>query len=73
MCKIDAVAAVEQQAKRKPIKSVKIEDRKVKVLIDTGATANVMDEHIYKRYLADKVKLRKLSSVFSLTRHCWKI
>ena len=43
--------------------SVTVENREFQVLVDTGATVNVMDEITFKRLLADKVTLRRSSSV----------
>ena len=43
--------------------SVTVENREFQVLVDTGATVNVMDDVTFKRLLADKVALRKSSSV----------
>ena len=43
--------------------SVTVENREFQVLVDTGATVNVMDEITFKRLLADKVTLKRSSSV----------
>ena len=39
-----------------------MDNREFQVLVDTGATVNVMDEITFKRFLADKVTLRRSSS-----------
>ena len=43
--------------------SVTVENREFQVLVDTGATVNVMDEITFKRLLADKLTLKRSSSV----------
>ena len=48
---------------RRPIIRIKIEDHEMAVLIDTGSTVNVMDEHTYRKNFARTCKLRKNRSV----------
>ena len=60
---IEKVGAVKHNQGRRPVSSVSVENRDFQVLVDTGATVNVMDEITFKRLLADKVTLRKSSSV----------
>ena len=47
--------AVKHNQGRRPVSSVTVENREFQVLVDTGATVNVMDEITFKRLLADKV------------------
>ena len=63
LCGIEKVGAVKHNQGRRPVSSVTVENREFQVLVDTGATVNVMDEVTFKRLLADKVALRKSSSV----------
>ena len=63
LCGIEKVGAVKQNQGRRPVSSVTVENREFQVLVDTGATVNVMDEITFKRLLADKVTLRRSSSV----------
>ena len=63
LCGIEKVEAVKHNQDRRPVSSVTVENREFQVLVDTGATVNVMDEITFKRLLADKVALRKSSSV----------
>ena len=63
LCGIEKVGAVKHNQGRRPMSSVTVENREFQVLVDTGATVNVMDEVTFKRLLADKVALRKSSSV----------
>lgn len=51
------------KATQNPVRSIKVENCEVKVLIDTGASANVMDECIFQQLLANKVKLQRSTSV----------
>lgn len=63
LCGIEEVGAVESKQNPRPVRSIKIENCEVKVLIDTGATVNVMDESIFQQLFANKVKLQKSTSV----------
>ena len=63
LCRIEKVGAVKHNQGRRPMSSVTVENREFQVLVDTGATVNVMDEITFKRLLADKVTLRRSSSV----------
>ena len=63
LCGIEKVEAVKHNQDRRPVSSVTVENREFQVLVDTGATVNVMDEITFKRLLADKVTLRRSSSV----------
>ena len=63
LCGIEKVGAVKHNQDRRPVSSVTVENREFQVLVDTGATVNVMDEITFKRLLADKVTLRRSSSV----------
>ena len=63
LCGIEKVGAVKHSQDHRPVSSVTVENRKFQVLVDTGATVNVMDEIMFKRLLADKVTLRRSSSV----------
>ena len=62
---IEKVGAVKQNLGRMPVSSVTVENREFQVLVDTGATVNVMEEITFKRLLTDKVILRRSSSVFA--------
>lgn len=63
LCGIEEVGAVESNTKPRPVRSIKIENHEVKVLIDTGASVNVMDECTFQQLLANKIKLEKSTSV----------
>ena len=63
LCGIEEVGAVESKQNSRPVRSIKIENCEVQVLIDTGATVNVMDESIFQQLFANKVKLQKSTSV----------
>ena len=63
LCGIEKVGSVKHNQDRRPVSSVTVENREFEVLVDTGATVNVMDEITFKRSLADKVTLRRSSSV----------
>ena len=60
---IEKAGAVKHNKGRRPVGSVTVENREFQVLVDTGATVNVMDEITFKRLLADEVTLRRSSSV----------
>ena len=60
---IEKVGAVKYNLGRMPVSSVTVENREFQVLVDTGATVNVMEEITFKRLLTDKVILRRSSSV----------
>ena len=47
----------------RPVRSIKTENCEVKVLIDTGASVNVMDECIFQQFFGNKVKLQRSTSV----------
>ncbi|XP_022810383.1 uncharacterized protein LOC111347399 [Stylophora pistillata] len=63
LCVIEEVGAVESNPKPRPVRNIKIENREAKVLIDTGASVNVMDEGTFQQLLANKIKLEKSTSV----------
>ena len=63
LCGIEKVGAVKHNKDHRPVTSVTVENREFQVLVDTGATVNVMDEITFRRLLADKVTLRRSSSV----------
>ena len=63
LCGIEKVGAVKHNQGRRPVSSVTVENREFQVLVDTGATVNVIDEITFKRLLADKVTSRRSSSV----------
>ena len=63
LCGIEKVGSVKHNQDRRPVSSVTVENREFQVLVDTGATGNVIDEITFKRLLADKVTLRRSSSV----------
>ena len=46
-----------------PVRKVKIGNSDMDVLIDTGATANVMDEEAYKKLFPRKHNLKKATSI----------
>ena len=66
---VEAVGSVKKGKGRnrakgqRPIIRIKIEDHEMAVLIDTGSTVNVMDEHTYRKNFARTCKLRKNRSV----------
>ena len=64
LCGIEKVGAVKHNKDHRPVSSVTVENHEFQVLVDTGATVNVMDEITFKRLLADKVTLRRSSSVY---------
>ncbi|PFX21834.1 Anamorsin [Stylophora pistillata] len=59
LCGIEEVKAVESNPKPRPVRRIKIENHEVKVLIDTGASVNVMDECTFQQLFANKIKLEK--------------
>ena len=63
LCGIEEVGSVESNPKPRPVRSIKIENSEIKVLIDTGASVNVMDECTFQQLLANKVKLQRSTSV----------
>ena len=63
LCSVEKVGAVKHNQGHRPVSSVTVENREFKVLVDTGAMVNVMDEITLKRLVADKVTLRRSSSV----------
>ena len=63
LCAIKEVGTVEGNPKPRPVRSIKIENCEVKVLIDTGASLNVMGECIFQKLFANKVKLQRSTSV----------
>ena len=66
LCGIEEVGTVEGNPKPRPVRSIKIETCEVKVLIDTEASVNVMDECIFQKLFANKVKLQRSKSVLRL-------
>ena len=63
LCSIEKVGADKHNQGCRRMSSVTVENREFQVLVDTGATVDVMDEITLKRLLADKVTLRRSSSV----------
>ena len=66
LCGIEEVGTVEGNPKPRPVRRIKIENCEVKVLIDTGTSVNVMDECIFQKLFANKVKLQRSTSVLCL-------
>ena len=62
LCSIEKVGAVKHNQGRRRVSSVTVENREFQVLVDTGATVNVMDEITLKRFLADKVTCHESDS-----------
>ena len=54
---------MEDKQKRRSIRCMKVENREFQVLVDTGATVNVLDECTSQQSLADKVTLKASSGV----------
>ena len=69
---MDVVGSIGKKERRRPIKRVKIGDRQIKVLIDTGSTVNVMDEHTYEDMFSGTWKLRRTHNIVRahLQLHC---
>ena len=63
LCGIEKVGVVKHNQGCRPVSSVTVENREFQVLVDTGTMVNVMDEITFKRLLANKVTLRRSSSV----------
>ena len=57
------IGSVEKEKGQRSIRRIKIEDRDIKVLIDTGSTVNVMDECTYRDRFAKTCKLRKTANI----------
>ena len=60
---MEVVGSVKKGKGRRPVTRIWIEDREIDVLIDTGATVNVMDEYTYREKFAKTCKLRKTNSI----------
>ena len=63
LCGIEEVGVVESKPKPRPVRSIKTENCEVKVVIDTGASINVMDESIFQHLFANKVKLLRSTCI----------
>jgi hypothetical protein len=48
---------------RRPVRTVKIDNKDINVLIDTGATANIMDEEAYRKISPGQQKLKKAKTI----------
>ena len=48
---------------RRPVRTVKIDNKDINVLIDTEATANIMDEEAYMKISPGQQKLKKAKSI----------
>ena len=68
LCGIEEVGAVESNPKPRPVRSIKIENCEVKVLTDTGATVNVMDECIFQQLLAKRLNCRNQQVFYARTK-----
>ena len=60
--KVGRIGAILKE-ERRPVRKVKIGNSDMGVLIDTRATANVMDEETYKKLFPRKHNLKKATSI----------
>jgi translation elongation factor P/translation initiation factor 5A len=47
----------------RPVRTVKIDNKDINVLIDTGVTPNIMDEEAYRKIYPGQQKLKKAKSI----------
>jgi translation elongation factor P/translation initiation factor 5A len=61
--KVGTVNGRATDVQRRPVRTVKIDNKDINVLIDTGATANIMDEEAYRKIYPGQQKLKKAKSI----------
>ena len=66
LCGVEEVGAVEDRQKRRPIRCIKVEKCEFQVLVDTGATVDVMDNCSFQELLAAEVTLKGFQVCYML-------
>ena len=66
---VGTVNAGATEPERRPVRTIKIGNKKIDVLVDTGARANIIDEEAYRKLYPEGQTLRKAKSIIATIPH----